>query len=61
LPERYQISYMIFQLCDGDISKREKLENVLYVDAVKWFLLNSYRNYMMEKERKESERRANRR
>ena len=61
MPERYQISYMIFQLCDGDISKREKLENVLYVDAVKWFLLNSYRNYMMEKERKESERRATRR
>jgi len=43
---------MIFQLCDGDITKREKLNAVTYAQAVKWFLLNAYRNHMMDKEEK---------
>ena len=53
IPVYYQTSYMIFQLCDGDLTKRESLGGVRYLDALRWFYLNAYRNYMMEKERKE--------
>jgi len=39
---------MIFQLCDGDITKRKGLRGVSYYDAMKWFYLNAFRNKAMK-------------
>jgi hypothetical protein len=39
---------MIFQLCDGDLTKKEKLEAYNYAECVKWSLLGWFRNWQMK-------------
>ena len=50
LKPKYDIGYMIFVLCDGDMSKAKGLGDTWsYPDALQWMSLASYRGYMQEK------------
>lgn len=47
IPKAYDIDYLIFQLTDGDITKRDYvLDHFTYADAVRWCLLRRYDAYV---------------
>ena len=46
MPRGYDIDWLIFVLCDGDITLSEKVEKFSYPQAVKWLQLKKYDNYM---------------
>lgn len=46
IPEQCGIEYLVYQLCDGDITKKEYImDNITYADAMKWLLLRRYDSY----------------
>ena len=49
LPKRYEIEYIIFQLCDGDVTKRQDIERLTLEEATEWFCMSKYKSYMEDK------------
>jgi hypothetical protein len=52
LPKGFDFEMLIFNLCEGDISKREAVESETYLDALRFLMLKRYESYMLDKMRK---------
>lgn len=49
LPEVAHFEYMIFQLCNGDITKKKEVEeNFDVVDFYNWIIYKNYENCLQE-------------
>jgi hypothetical protein len=48
---------MIFNLCDGDITKKKYIEDNLDIaDGMNWFMLKKYQNFIEWKQQKMMEK-----
>jgi hypothetical protein len=60
LPPGYELDLLIYNLCDGDLTKKAAVEEMTYEDAIAFMSLGKYQSYLENKWIEESSKKHGR-